>query len=164
MAVTKGTTWSRSRQQLSLVFTASIALGLEQIIATGFQKLSSKHNNNFPEKIILLQNRGLSKAQSNCLLQTTVVYQRIRVGCRKPKSFYFGSFSLDDPDCGCYNNNTSMFNSLQCSDKASDSHTQSVRLCEYLNAIVTNKGRNSRNHWAVRYKYIKQLFQYISFH
>lgn len=44
--------------------------------------------------------------------------------CFKPKCFYFGSFSLDDPDCCCYNNNTSMFNSLQCRDNASDSHTE----------------------------------------
>lgn len=44
--------------------------------------------------------------------------------CRKPECFYFGSFSLDDPHCCCYNNNTSMFNSLQCSDNACDSHTE----------------------------------------
>lgn len=47
--------------------------------------------------------------------------------------FYFRSFSRDDPDCRSYNNNASMFNSLQSSDNASDSHAPIlVPLCALI--------------------------------
>lgn len=98
---------------------------------TSFQKGSKKPQSTSPKKIIMHQKWVpvklaviVSCRQNSCLSENPC--------CHKPKCFYFGSFSLDDPDCCCYNNNTSMFNSLQCRDNASDSHTRicvRVRVC-----------------------------------
>lgn len=96
-------------------------------------------DNTFPPKRVLTNNNSRTKdyrepkwfwakhalivhcRQNSCLSENPC--------CCKPKCFYFGSFSLDDPDCCCYNNNTSMFNSLQCRDNAFDSHTE---ICEWV--------------------------------
>lgn len=94
-----------------------------------FPKNVLKNNNNFPKKDYLAQKWVPAKLapivrcrQNSCLSENPC--------CRKQKCFYFGSFSLDDPDCCCYNNNTSMFNSLQCRDNTSDSHTE-ICVCAF---------------------------------
>lgn len=87
-----------------------------------------------PAKLALIVHRR----QNSCLSENPC--------CCEPKSFYFGSFSLDDPDCCRYNNNTSMFNSLQCRDNAPDSHSENcvcdcVVHSEFLH--VSDKKRQS---------------------
>ncbi len=103
-------------------------------IGNQFPKRFLKNNNNIPQKYYLVPKWGkenlaviVSCRQSSCLSGNPC--------CHKPKCFYFGSFSRDDPDCCCYNNNTSMFNSLQCRDNASDSHTE-MCMCVCLCACV----------------------------
>lgn len=112
--------------QFLVLFTATC----EHLAVVGNAKKGSKkkNNNNVPKKdyhepkwvpaklALIVRCR-----QNSCLSENPC--------CCKPKCFYFGSFSLDHPDCCCYNNNTSMFNSLQCRDNTSDSHNKSVCVC-----------------------------------
>lgn len=121
----RGALWSYKFWSYLQLFV-SISQWLVMLMETSFQKKVLKNNNNFQKKKIILHENELALIvrcrQNSCLSENPC--------CRKPKCFYFGSFSLDDPDCCCYNNNTSMFNSLQCRDNTSDSHTE-ICVCAF---------------------------------